>query len=107
MGFYTVYVKDMNGCGIAKEDISVLGAPKFFTPNGDGYNDYWNIRGANFKFYPKSYIRIFGKIVKQITAVGDGWDGTYKGAMLPADDYWYVIYVDNGRIAKGHFSLLR
>lgn len=110
MGFYTVYVKDLNGCGIAKEDISVLGAPKFFTPNGDGYNDFWNIRGANYKFYPKSYIRIFdryGKIVKQISAVGDGWDGTYNGAKLTADDYWYVIYVDNGRIAKGHFSLLR
>ena len=39
---YTVYVRDKNGCGISSKLISVLGFPKFFTPNGDSQNDTWN-----------------------------------------------------------------
>jgi gliding motility-associated-like protein len=109
-GIHTVYVKDLNGCGIAEQIISVLGVPQYFTPNGDGYNDTWNIKGANAQFYPNSIIRIFdryGKLIKQISPVGVGWDGTYNGQLAPADDYWYSINFDDGRSAKGHFSLKR
>ena len=38
-GEYTVYVNDKNGCGLSKKDIYLLMYPKYFTPNGDGYND--------------------------------------------------------------------
>lgn len=110
MGMHTVYIKDLNGCGIAQQTISVLGVPKFFTPNGDGYNDTWNLRGANSKYYPNSIVRIFdryGKLIKQITPLGEGWDGIYNGTLAPADDYWYSLQIDNGRTAKGHFSLKR
>ena len=110
MGIHTVYIKDLNGCGIAQETISVLGTPKYFTPNGDGFNDTWNIKGANNKFYSNSIIRIFdryGKLIKQISPVGDGWDGIYNGILAPADDYWFTIQFENGRTAKGHFSLNR
>jgi hypothetical protein len=31
-------------CGIVRQTIAVLGAPKL-PPNGDGYNDYWNVKG--------------------------------------------------------------
>jgi gliding motility-associated-like protein len=110
MGIHTVYIKDLNGCGIAEQTISVLGVPQYFTPNGDGYNDSWNIKGANADFYPNSVIRIydrFGKLMKQISALGQGWDGTFNGNLAPADDYWYNILFDDGRSAKGHFSLKR
>lgn len=109
-GIYTVYVKDSNGCGIVEQEIAVLGAPKFFTPNGDGYNDTWKIRGANEKYNFNSIIYIFnrfGKLIKQIGTTGEGWDGTYNGSPLPADDYWYSIQFEDGRTAKGHFSLKR
>lgn len=109
-GIYTVYVKDANGCGIVEQEIAVLGAPKFFTPNGDGYNDTWKIRGANEKYNFNSIIYIFnrfGKLIKQIGTTGEGWDGTYNGSPLPADDYWYSIQFEDGRSAKGHFSLKR
>ena len=110
MGIHTVYIKDLNGCGIAQQEISVLGVPQYFTPNGDGYNDTWNIKGANATFYPNSVIRIydrFGKLIKQISAIGQGWDGTFNGNLAPADDYWYNIQFDGGKSAKGHFSLKR
>ena len=109
-GIHTVYVKDLNGCGISEQTISVIGVPQYFTPNGDGYNDTWNIKGANAQFYANSIIHIydrFGKLIKQITPLGNGWDGTYNGQLAPADDYWYNIKFDDGRSAKGHFSLKR
>jgi gliding motility-associated-like protein len=109
-GIYTVYVKDLNGCGVVEQEIAVLGVPKFFTPNGDGFNDTWKIRGANEKYNFNSIIYIFnrfGKLIKQIGTTGEGWDGTYNGKPLPSDDYWYSIEFEDGRTAKGHFSLKR
>jgi gliding motility-associated-like protein len=109
-GIYTVYVKDLKGCGITPKEVSVLGIPKYFTPNGDGYNDYWNIDGVNQNFYAKSTIHIFdryGKLLKQISSTGQGWDGTFNSQNVPSDDYWYVIKLDDTRIVKGHFALKR
>lgn len=109
-GVYTVYVKDENGCGIATKEISVLGIPKFFTPNGDGYNDFWNIKGINANFNTKTTIHIFdryGKLIKQLSPLSQGWDGTFSGVEMPSSDYWYSIQLEDGRILKGHFSLIR
>lgn len=109
-GMHTVYVYDTKGCGIASKEITVLSVPKFFTPNGDTTNETWNIAGINAKFYPKSKIYIFdryGKLLADVDPKGLGWDGKFKGERLPADDYWFVLELDNGRTAKGHFSLIR
>ncbi len=110
MGFHTVYVRDEKGCGTREELISILGVPNFFTPNGDGINDHWNIAGANAKYFSKTVIMIYdrtGKLVKQITPKTLGWDGTYNGEKLPSDDYWYSVLLENGKMYKGHFSLKR
>ena len=110
MGFHIVYIKDLKGCGVVEKEIAVLGVPHFFTPNGDGINDTWNIKGANDKFYSNSIIYIFdrfGKLIKQIKPFGPGWDGKYNGQVLTSNDYWYSIKFDDGRSAKGHFSLKR
>ncbi|MFB9110867.1 T9SS type B sorting domain-containing protein [Flavobacterium gyeonganense] len=110
IGFHNVYIKDMNGCGITEKVIAVLGAPKFFTPNGDGHNDTWNVKGISKDFYSKSIIYIFdryGKMISQIYPLGSGWDGTFQGIPMPADDYWYSAKFEDGREAKGHFSLKR
>ncbi|WP_339889719.1 T9SS type B sorting domain-containing protein [uncultured Flavobacterium sp.] len=109
-GIYDIYVKDERGCGVVNKEINVLGAPKFFSPNGDGYNDFWNIKGVDARLNAKTVIRIFdryGKLLTQINPLSYGWDGTYNKKTLPADDYWYTIELNNGRIVKGHFSLLR
>lgn len=109
-GIHDVYVKDINGCGTASKTISVIGVPKFFTPNNDGFNDFWNVRGINSDFNPNSIIYIFdryGKLLKQLNPLGQGWDGTFNGVPLPSDDYWYTIKLEDGREAKGHFSLKR
>ena len=111
MGIHDIYIRDTNGCGIVGPiTIPVLGIPQYFTPNGDGFNDYWNVRGANAQFNYLSRIVIFdrfGKLLKQIGTGGLGWDGTYNGHPMPADDYWYNIQFEDGRSAKGHFTLKR
>jgi len=109
-GIHDLYINDKNGCGKISKTIAVLGIPKFFTPNGDGYNDYWNIQGANETFNSGAKILIFdrfGKLIKEIIASGNGWDGTFTGNPMPADDYWYTLKLEDGREAKGHFALKR
>jgi len=109
-GIYNVYVKDLKGCGITQKEVSVLGIPKYFTPNGDGYNDYWNIDGVNQNFYSKSTIQIFdryGKLLKQFNSLGQGWDGNYNNQPMPSEDYWFTINLEDRRNIKGHFTLKR
>ena len=110
MGIHVLRILDTNGCGLVERTINVLGAPKFFTPNGDGNNDYWNIKGTSTNFNHNALISIydrFGKLIKQFYASRGGWDGKYNNALVPADDYWYIINLEDGRTAKGHFSLKR
>jgi len=110
-GIHDVYIKDLTGCGIVGPiPAYVLGAPPYFTPNGDGYNDTWNLKGANADFNRNATIYIFdryGKLLKQISPIGTGWDGTFNEKPMPSDDYWFSIKLDDGRIAKGHFALKR
>ena len=44
-GLHTVYIRDKNNCGVINAPISVIGFPKFFTPNNDGFNDSWHVSG--------------------------------------------------------------
>jgi gliding motility-associated-like protein len=110
-GIYTLSIRDIkNNCGIIKETISIIGFPKFFTPNGDGDNDNWNVRGISTIFQPNSKILIFdryGKLIKQLDPLGVGWDGTKNGENLPVSDYWFVATLQDGRIVKDHFTLKR
>lgn len=109
-GIHDLFVIDTNGCGTISQTLAVISVPKFFTPNGDGYNDFWNVKGVNNTFNSKSIIYIFdryGKLLKQISPSSLGWDGTINGEPLPADDYWFTVKLEDGRETKGHFSLMR
>jgi gliding motility-associated-like protein len=112
---YSIGVEDNQGCSVAIEqnDIAVLDYPKFFTPNGDNYYEYWQI--DNSHLIPGSKIYIFdryGKVLAQIDPNGLGWDGIYLGKPVPATDYWFKAeYKDPNtnlpRTVKGHFSIVR
>ena len=108
-GNYLAYSRDKNGCGLsAPYSIYVLDYPRFFTPNGDGYNDDWKIK--NLDLFPKSVITIFnryGKLLKELNSINPSWNGIYLGNELPADDYWFYLNFGDGKIIKGHFSLKR
>ncbi|SHJ00930.1 T9SS type B sorting domain-containing protein [Algibacter luteus] len=108
-GIYNVLVKDVkNDCGIVNQNVSVIGFPKFFTPNNDGVNDTWKIYGVSSMFQPNTKIQIFnryGKLVKEFDPLGQGWNGLYQGEILPSDDYWFAVRLQDGRIFKDHFTL--
>lgn len=107
-GIYTVYVRDVNNCGMVNQQVYVLTYPNFFTPNGDGVHDYWNIRYSTYE--PDLRVVIYdryGKVIKGLRGSDSGWDGTYNGKMLPSTDYWFVVTRADGTIHKGHFSMVR
>lgn len=110
-GIHILKVRNKFGCGEISTRLTVVDFPKFFTPNNDGYNDIWNVGGRTS--LDISYVYIFdryGKLIKTITQNSEGWDGTFNGEPLPADDYWFkIIFKKNGidNEFKGHFSLKR
>ena len=77
--------------------------PIFFTPNDDGFNDTWGIK-TNKNIRIDIFDR-FGKLLSQLQK-NEKWDGTFDSQLLPANDYWFVIYYEN-KMFKGHFALKR
>jgi gliding motility-associated-like protein len=110
-GTHIIHVRDLKACAEVTTTVSVIDYPKYFTPNGDGFHDTWNISALNNQ--PFAVIYIYdraGKLLKQISTTGLGWDGTFNGVPLPADDYWFTInYTENGeqRVFKAHFAIKR
>ncbi len=111
-GNHTITLLDSYGCTYVTKQVTVIDYPKFFTPNGDGHNDYWNIIGLN---QPNAKLHIFdryGKLIKQISTSdrSQGWDGTFNGHSVPSTDYWFTLeYEENNQVKtfKSHFSLKR
>jgi gliding motility-associated-like protein len=111
-GIHTVTVVDRNGCGSTTIQVVVINYPKYFTPNGDGIHDSWNIKDLSDQ--PSAKVIIYdryGKIITQIKPSGYGWDGTYNGNMMPSDDYWFsVSYTDENQVDqefRAHFAMKR
>lgn len=115
-GVHNVTVTDDTSCTQITKIVTVMGYPRFFTPNSDGNNDHWNIYYYNN--LPEAQVYIFnseGKFLKQFNPSGIGWDGIYNGAMAPATDYWFLVkYREknlDGRMEarefRSHFSLKR
>ncbi len=111
-GIHVIRVVDANGCSSPlSQEVLVINYPKFFTPNNDSYNDTWNIFGLADQVNSKIFIfDRQGKLLKELSPNGKGWDGTYNGQQLPADDYWFLVkYSENGASNefKAHFALKR
>ncbi|NNL83469.1 MAG: T9SS type B sorting domain-containing protein [Winogradskyella sp.] len=109
-GLYSIFVRDKNNCGVTEDLVSVIGFPKFFTPNNDGVNDYWQIKGINRDIQTNTSILIFnryGKLLAEIDSRSPGWDGTYNGSKLPSNDYWFSVILEDGREFTNHFTLKR
>lgn len=108
-GVYTAFVREVSGCGKDSQEFTIGMIPPYFTPNGDGHNDTWSIRGM--LKYPEISIHIFdraGKLVSSLDRNHRDWDGNYNGRPSPANDYWFIMKLASGTAEiRGHFSLLR
>lgn len=98
---YTVLVTDANGCpasaSIYLEQPMVLEMPQGISPNNDGKNDYFVVRGIDA--YPTNEITIYnrwGNVVYQMNNYANEWDGSNaKGEPLPDGTYFVVLHVTN------------
>ncbi len=102
-GLYNlVVIRD--DCNTISETILVGGYPNYFTPNGDGIHDGWQMykpelfQNAKIKIYDR-----FGKLLKTMEAF-ESWDGIFNGKLVTPTDYWFSIN-QNNKIVYGHFAL--
>jgi len=113
-GVHFVTIADENHCFEKNIRLVVLDYPKFFTPNGDGFNDTWNIK--NKQELASATIYIFDRYGKPLYEIpydnSEGWNGLYDNNQLPASDYWFkIVYTEEPKgVVKekmGHFTLKR
>lgn len=79
-----------------------------FTPNGDGYNDFWIIR--NMEIHGIQSVRVFngwGSMVYENPDYQNTWDGTSDSGELPSGPYYYVVQFADGTLYKGTVNILR
>jgi gliding motility-associated-like protein len=114
-GNRTFYVVDDFGCSsdpfIYLVEAPKLFIPPYFTPNGDGTNDTWEVENLK-DVYPDAVVTIYDRFGKKLIeykgSAEQGWDGTYLGREMPTTDYWYEINIKEINVQYvGHFTLLR
>jgi gliding motility-associated-like protein len=82
--------------------------PDVITPDGDGVNDNFEIKGIDK--YPRNELFIYNRWGNEIYHSVDyknDWFGTYKGQPSPSGTYFYVlINRDNGRkLSVGYLTI--
>ena len=105
--YYMIHVREFNGCGIVTKLHLHFIAPKFMTPNDDGDNDTFTLKGI--ESFSSSEVYIFDRYGKLLKSGKNGpfsWDGTFNNNKLPTGDYWYIVKID-GHEMVGHFTLKR
>ncbi len=110
---YTLIVTNSEGCSVSGQiSVSVLQSPVIpntFTPNGDGYNDLWNIKYLDT--YTDCTVEIFNRYGTKIYySIGYAvpWDGTYNGSPVPLGTYYYIINPKHGRkVLSGYVTVVR
>jgi gliding motility-associated-like protein len=113
----TLEVKTENGCTETfTKTLSVtlpnnLFIPTGFTPNNDGNNDLFRVRGHNILFSDISIYNQWGQRIWNSPNEVTGWDGTSNGQKVPVGSYAYVIEIhfDNGKkeLHRGNINLIR
>jgi len=93
---YTVYETNSNGC-VGMDTITITVLPEFvipngFSPNGDGYNDVWQI--DMIYLFPDCEVEVFnrwGEPLFYSKGYNVPWNGTFKGKPVPVGTYYYLI----------------
>ncbi len=97
---YTITASDINGC-VAVDSVHLaiipnrnIFIPNVFTPNDDGNNDLFRIKGAAIESMTMSIYDRWGSKLFETTDIENGWNGTYKGNAVNSGVYIYTIQVN-------------
>jgi gliding motility-associated-like protein len=111
---YYVFVEDANGC-IAWDTVTVTVIPdsslyfyNTFSPNGDGFNDYFYI--GNILLYPQARLQVYTRTGQEVyakTGYDNSWDGTNYGDKVPEATYYYTLDLGNGIIYHKTVTIVR
>lgn len=79
-----------------------------FTPNGDGFNDFWEI--PDLGSFRKCEVRVYnrwGKLVFSSMDYHNEWDGTSNGVSLPSAAYYFIIKSETAGTITGTVNIAR
>ena len=81
-----------------------LTIPNAFTPNGDGYNDYFKVTGKNIRTINAKIFNRWGQLLYNWIDINKPWDGKYKGKTVSDGVYFYIITAtfNNGEVQEKH-----
>lgn len=113
------YVPNSLNCSdtLSAQTISVISNPEIyvpntFTPNNDGANDVFMVRGPDFAIFYFAVYNRWGQLLFETTDPKQGWDGTFKGR--PSDPGVFGYYVrarcseqSEEIFKKGNVTLIR
>jgi gliding motility-associated-like protein len=89
----------------------IIFIPSAFTPNGDGRNDVFYVRGADITKIDLSIYNQWGERVFYSDTQTEGWDGTHDGTLAQLGTYTYVARVElkdgTKTVYKGHVTILK
>lgn len=94
------------------DDNPKIEIPNVFTPNNDGNNDVFIIKGRSIKTFSCIIYDRWGLKIIELANINTGWDGKHANGSLAADGtYFYIInYTDSkgtSKTEKGFLSLFR
>ncbi len=118
-GTYTVTLvtTSANGCENTTEkevlihpDFAVY-APNAFTPNDDGLNDVFEVKGLGIKHFQLQIYSRWGELIYESDNLEEQWDGTFNGNKVPAGTYVYKInytsMIDKDYDLEGTVTVMR
>ena len=89
-------------------DSEMIKVSDYFSPNGDGVNDYWSI--PELDLLPDSRVFIFdrfGRVLEEYAGTAFRWDGLINNVPAPVDSYWYLVKLNENETLRGNFTLMR
>ncbi|CAN5249340.1 hypothetical protein BH09BAC5_BH09BAC5_20080 [soil metagenome] len=104
----TLVVADSNGCtDTIVHDYIITSppvVPSAFSPNGDGQNDFFWVRGGPFAELELRIYNNWGELIYVGTNQSPGWDGTRDGIPQPIGVYVYTVYAKTPDAKEHHLS---
>lgn len=106
-----------NGCeSYSEKEVTihpdfVVYAPNAFSPNGDGKNDFFEIKGIGLKTFHLQIFSRWGELMYESNNIEDQWDGKYDGEFVPTGTYVFTInytsMLDKDKILEGSVTVLK